>query len=210
MSLVGVNVSVGDRVQLTENRYGEVAYNLNDTFDLDTDMVFVVTRVYTYRIMVRSEAMRQVTVQHYYGGMDTEMRQVTFTIDRGYLRFVDPNYVPPPAPPAPRRLGKMPPAEEFPEGVEPIGIDHPGIQWLWEDMGRYATEQGWCPQYDALAARLGIPGRPREFDVNVEVGAVRFRATVMARSQREANELANAALRTSVTEAEEERDTDEE
>ena len=99
---------------------------------------------------------------------------------------LDPNGVTVPSLGSRRRLGQKP---EDTEDMQYIGIDHPGIQWLFDDMGAYATEKRYCSEYDALTARLGIPGRPREFNVSQVVDGLTLSATVLARSMAEASEI---------------------
>lgn len=183
------NVAVGDRVQVTQTIAQQYRVNTNDRYDLNPEEVFVVTRVYSASLTIRGQkAVRDSRYPH-----NTFLKQVSFNVDRMFLRFEDPNYVPPPPP---RKLGQLPKPEDLslPEGVALIGIDHPGIQWLWDDMGRYAQEQGYCSQYDALCVKLGIPGRPREFKVTNNIAGIDISAHVMARSQREANEMVKKAL----------------
>jgi hypothetical protein len=70
-----------------------------------------------------------------------------------------------------------------------IGIDHPGIQWIWDDLAQYAAGKHWCRQYDELAATLGIPGRKRMFSVSTKFGIYVLTGQVEARSQTEADRL---------------------
>jgi hypothetical protein len=145
--------------------------------------VFVVTRVNSANLNVRGpKTVRDTRWPHNHSQKD-----VSFSVDRAFLRFEDPNYVPPPPP---RKLGVKP------EGEDLIPIDHPGIQWLFDDMGQFAEDQGYCSQYDALCVKLGIPGRPRNFSVRKTIGGVEVRAEIRARSQREANEAFSTALST--------------
>jgi hypothetical protein len=187
-NLVGVHVPVGARVQLRRALTRQYRVNTNDTFDLAEGEVFEVTRVYIENLQVRTVGTKTVRVSYHQA-----QRQVSFSIPREFFRFEDPNYVPPPPP---RKLGVMPDPEDvkLPDGIPLINIDHPGIQWLFDDLGAYADQQGYCSQYDALCVKLGIPGRPRDFDVTRVINGVSFRTTVKARSQREANEAVDAAL----------------
>lgn len=181
MSLVGENVSVGDRVQVIQTMPQQYRLNTNERHDLNPSEVFVVTRVNTTNLNIRGpKTVRDPQWPH-----NDRLKDVSFSVDRTLLRFEDPDYVPPPPP---RTLGVMP------EGEGLISIDDPGIQWLFDDMGRFAEEQGYCSQYDALCVRLGIPGRPREFKVRHTVAGIELMANVRARSQREANEHVRAAL----------------
>jgi hypothetical protein len=157
--------------------------NTNDRFDLDPSEVFVVTRVNAANLNIRGPKMvRDGRWPH-----NTVQKDVSFSVDRMFLRFEDPNYIPPPPP---RKLGVKPDDDDL------IGIDHPGIQWLFDDMGVYAEREGYCSQYDALCVKLGIPGRPRDFTINRTINGIEIRATIKARSQREANEKFTEAMST--------------
>jgi hypothetical protein len=188
-NLVGEEVSVGDRVRVNRLMTQQYRLNTNDRYDLRQDEVFVVTRVMASTLSIRGpKDVRDTRYPH-----NTLQKDVSFSVDRMFLMFDDPNYVPPPPP---RKLGVMPAAEDvdLPEGVPLIGIDHPGIQWLFDDMGKYATEQNYCSQYDALCVKLGIPGRPRDFTVRTTVKGIQLSTSVKARSQREANQIVKDAL----------------
>jgi hypothetical protein len=174
---------VGDGVILPSFRSAERlgAYTY-DTIPGGTQ--FVITRVYSQRVQVR-------TIEQFSDG-NGGWRGRSYTFYRDDLNYDDSvteeQVV---STTGRRRLGKKP---EDTEEMQYIGIDHPGIQWLFEDMGTFATEQGWCSQYDALVTRLGIPGRPRDFTVRREVGGIEMTAVVKARSQREANEMIERAI----------------
>lgn len=160
----------------------------------------VITRVYSQRVIARTvqefvetSGWQTVTRGRSYSFAYRDL-EIDGTVDerarrriggRSILSDASGRHVPV------RRLGKKP---DDTEDMTYIGTDHPGIQWLFEDMGRYATDQGWCSQYDALVARLGIPGRPREFDVVRQHNGLAFTTRVRARSQAEANQLVDAAL----------------
>jgi hypothetical protein len=182
-NLMGVQVNHGDRVQLIEAVLSQYRVNTNDRYDLEAGEMFIVSRAYGVSLLVRTVGTKQVRSDNYGGGWT--QRQVSFQINREHLAFEDPNYVPPPPP---RKLGTMP------EGDDLIPISHPGIQWIFNDMGAFAEEQGYCSQYDALCIKLGIPGRPRDFKVVHHVNGFDMMTTVKARSQREANEMVQAAF----------------
>jgi hypothetical protein len=192
-NLLAVQVEQGDRVQLLQPLRRQYRLNTNDTFDLEMGEVFEVTRVMSGMLNVRTIETRVVTEVRNYSQRQVD-RRVSFSIGRDLLAFEDPNYVPPPPP---RKLGVTPEHKDLPNldpSVPIVSITDPGIQWLFDDMGKYADEQGYCSQYDALCVKLGIPGRPRDFAVDKTVNGLSFRTTVKARSQREANELVEAAL----------------
>lgn len=152
--------------------------NSNRRVTVDTTERLRITALFSESLTVRTVD----TKYNFYSGRNEHM---SFSMRFDELEPFDPNA------PAPRRLGKKP---EDTEDMQYIGIDHPGIQWLFEDMGKYADEQGYCSQYDALTARLGIPGRPRDFTVQYKVGEYTTTSTIKARSQREANELFEQAM----------------
>ena len=91
----------------------------------------LVTRVYPSRLMVRP------------AGED-----YSYTMDRDAAEVVDLESI--------RPYGRKP--QDTEEQIY-IGLDHPGIQWLFDDMGRLADERGWCSEYDSLCTDLGIPPR---------------------------------------------------
>lgn len=160
---------VGDQVEMIDDQRANVMGGGYGTYHLPRGTIFTVTRLFNFDVVVRGPL-----------GPNSEDRSVQ--ISKTWVRLVDPNR------PAPRKLGVKP------EGEGIIGIDDPGIQWLWDDMGAYATREGYCSQYDALCIKLGIPGRPREFKVTQTVGDIPITAHVMARSQAEANKHVQDAL----------------
>jgi hypothetical protein len=188
-NLVGEAVAVGDLVILTQDMRQVYRVNTNDRFDLVAGERFAVTRVNNASLNVRSIETKEVVETRNYNRRRVE-RHVSFSIDRAFLMYEDPNYVPPPPP---RKLGTKP---ESTEDMEYLDINDPRIQWLFDDMGVYADQQGYCSQYDTLCVRLGIPGRPRDFNVNRTVNGIEIRAVIKARSQREANEMFAAAMST--------------
>lgn len=171
------DVRVGDAVEIDDEsaRSFSRVGNSYGSLTIQPGTPLTVTRIYRQvgEIIVRGSIVRT-------GGGITVDGSVQGPAQ--FFRLIDPNR------PLPRKLGKKP------EGDEYIDINHPGIQWLFDDMGAYATKEGYCPQYDALCAKLGIPGRPREFTVTTMVRGIKMSATVSARSQREANEQVAQAL----------------
>lgn len=123
---------------------------------------------------------------------DTQPWPTTLQFPISYVKPADPNWKPP------RRLGEKP---EDTDDMTYIGTDHPGIQWLWDDLGKYATQQGYCPTYDKLAAEIGIPGRVRTFTARASIGHVEVTSKLAARSQKEANEKLADSLRGKTVEA---------
>lgn len=82
-----------------------------------------------------------------------------------------------------RKLGQKPEGDQF------IGPDHPGIQWLWEDVAKVAERQSYCGYYDQIASSVGIPGRKRDIRVSHKVDGLTFEVIVKARSQKEADQI---------------------
>lgn len=182
------DIHVGMEVRVTQAAVGEhYRLNSNHRFRLDEAIRLRITAVHrtTGGIVAR-------TIDTLYDRWSGRNEEMSFSFNLGQLEQADPNA------PAPRKLGTKP---EDTEEMTYIGIDHPGIQWLWDDMGTYADQQGYCPQYDALAIRLGIPGRPRDFTVRSTIGGIEVSATLKARSQREANEQFAKTLLESVEQA---------
>ena len=175
---------VGDMVRLRQERTLD-RMGSGDRITLNENELFMVTRVHTNSPTV---VIRTVEKHRRPGGWQASDRaQMSFSVYLDELRLDDPNA------PRPRRLGEKPEDSDDVPFIY-IGPDDPGIQWLFEDMGKFATDKGYCDQYDALCARLGIPGRPREFKVKFKIGDLEASTTVMARSQKEANEqVAKAA-----------------
>jgi hypothetical protein len=79
-------------------------------------------------------------------------------------------------------------------GEDDILPDDPRIQWLWRKIGKSATARNYCAQYDEICAEFDIPGREREFSVNLKLGELEMRASVQARSHKEAVEKVVAKL----------------
>ncbi len=99
-------------------------------------------------------------------------------------------YVKPAPKPKARALG------ELPEG-ETIAIDDDRIAWIWRDAAKFAEQQRYCGQYDALTEKLGIPGREREFSVTTKVAGIDITARIKATSQK----LAEALLKEKIAAA---------
>lgn len=187
-NVLGEEVSVGDIVQINRDLRGQYRLNTNDTFDLSEGERLRVSRVNNESLSVRTVETKMVRDTSTYGSRARVPRQVSFTIDRRFLMFDDPNYVPPPPPPPPRKLGLKPEGDEF------LSVDDPRIQWIWDDLGAYADKKNWCPQYDELCKDVGIPGRPRDFNVTRTLNGIQIRASIKARSQTEANQMFETAM----------------
>lgn len=186
-NLVGENVRMGDRVTVNQTLTHQYRLNTNDTFDLEPGEQFTVTRVGLESLNIRTVGTKRVRDTSSYNSHHNQvLRQVSFSVSRHFLTFHDADYVPPPPP---RKLGTMPEGEE-----ELINIDDPRIQWLFDDMGKYADGKGWCPQYDQLCKDLGIPGRPQDYHVTRTLNGIQIRATIKARSQAEANQMFATAM----------------
>lgn len=191
MSLEGVNVAPGAIVTVTQEATGRPyeRYNTNQRFVLTAGEQLEVTRAYTHTLLVRTVSTKQVEEYDGWGmGTVTRERRVSFLIGRHSLELVDENYVAPPPPPPPRRLGTAPDDEGT------IPLDHPGIQWLFRDMARFAEGKRWCGEYDLLCAELGLPGRERDFNIALTVGGMTFNTTARGHNMAEARAKAEAAL----------------
>lgn len=126
-----------------------------------------ITRIYTNRAIVR--------------GHTNAGRQASAYIDVETLaQMVDPSR------PRPRKLGEVPEG-----GIDP---NDPALKWLWEDAAKLAKDEGYCGTYDTLCAKLGIPGRPRNFTANIAVGNVRMTGKYLCHSREEALNLLKAEL----------------
>lgn len=98
----------------------------------------------------------------------------------------------------PRKWGQKP---EDTDEITYIGVDHPGIQWLWDDLGLWANTSQYCSTYDSIVEQFGIPGRKRKFNAKVQFGAAEFSGQVEARSQEEADRLLRESTLASIREA---------
>lgn len=103
----------------------------------------------------------------------------SFWIDKDKVVEPDPNA------PKPRKPGVAP------EGAIPT--DHPDLAWLWEDAAKMADKLNLCGDYDRITQALDIPGRLKNYTSELVIGGVTFKATIEARSQKEANEKARSA-----------------
>ncbi len=151
----------------------------NQTYWLTPEIELVVTRTYRDSVIVRTVEKMECR-----GSWSSGWENMSFQIDKVLLARFNPDN-------RPRRLGEKP---EDTDEIQHIDIDHPGIQWLFTDMGRYADQQGYCSQYDLLCARLGIPGRERDFTVKTTLQGIELSTVIKARSQREANEKLHKLL----------------
>lgn len=118
--------------------------------------------------------------------LDNTEALVRSTEDESQTRWVYLNRLSADKGKASRRLGTVP------EGaLSPLD---PGLAWFWDDAAKLADIKGYCSTYDEIVKRLGAPARPQEFSIFREVGDVKVRLTIMARSQEEADKQADAVL----------------
>lgn len=174
---------VGDGVSLNVALTGVERYNSGRRDDLAAGTQFRITRLFSGTVIVR-------TVDRVYNDYTRTWGQRSYTISGTVLDFND-NVRPGATRRTSRRLGTKPDdtdAQQF------IGIDHPGIQWIWEDLATYANRQHWCRQYDELAAAVGIPGRPQDFTVSQMHNGISVQTTIRARSREEAQRRLNESL----------------
>lgn len=166
-----VRISVGDEVTIAPRQYSRTGSAWFETVRVPESMNqnnLLVTRVYEDSVLVRGR----------FTGYD---RDLTIQVGRGSILSVNGSNTEAAA--THRSPGTKP---EDTDEITYIGIDHPGIQWLWEDMADYARGKRWCDEYETLAAYLGIPGRQEDWDVHVYRGGVRISATIRARSEAQA------------------------
>lgn len=166
MSVVDQHVAQGDRVTLDQRRSLERQNRWNERREFEPGHEFTVTRVYNDTLIVREMSLER-----------------SYSVYRSHVSLVGGG--------GRRRLGQKP---DDTADMTYIGVDHPGIQWLWDDFGEYAQGQEWCRQYDRLVESFGIPGRKQPFHVVRTVHGISFTTTVRARSQTEAESMVDHAL----------------
>lgn len=174
-----VRISVGDTVTVasrTYNRTGSACYETVRVDDSMNQRELRVTRVYEESVLVR-------------GRFPGHFQELTINVRKHYILSV--NGVNAEASATHRSPGTKP---EDTDDVTYIGIDHPGIQWLWEDMAEYARGKRWCDEYETLAAYLGIPGRQQEWEVWVSRDGIRVSATITAQSEAQATVILQGML----------------
>lgn len=187
MSLRNAEVNVGDRVHLVRGSTLIQAGPSGRRWDFTAQEQFVVTRVYNDSLLIRT-----VLPKTYGQAYQAVTQQVSFSVGRAYLELSDPNA------PGPRKLGQKP---DDTADMTYIGTDHPGIQWLWEDLHTYANGKGWCDEFDRLAREVNIPGRMEEFEIEVSIpGGGTYVTDVRAHSEEEAERLAREELMRGVQE----------
>lgn len=186
MSLENVHVEKGEIVRLTQNATLSRAGNYrSDSQPFDEGREFVVTRVDSYWLTVR-------TLEKEYDSYSGRTQYKSFSCQRQYLALTvnDPDR------PMPRKLGTKP---EDTDEMTYIGTDHPGIQWLWDDLAAYAKGQNWCGTYDTLAEHVGIPGRKRPFTATTTINGITLTASIEARSQDDADQILAATVASNQT-----------
>ncbi len=172
-----IDMNVGDVVTVQTRAYdraGTSYRTVTITDRMNASGELRISRVYRDTLLVRGPILS--------GG-----RYASFTMYKTQLNSVnglDPDTGA--APIVPRALGEKP--EDTPE-MTYIGLDHPGIQWLFQDMGKFADNVGWCETYDNLAEEFGIPAREEEFQVSVTHNGVVVSATIKARDSEAAEEI---------------------
>lgn len=174
-----VRISVWDSVTIAPRLYHRTGNAWFETLTVPESMNqnnLRVTRVYEASVLVRGR----------FTGYD---RDITIQVGRGNILSV--NGVNTEAAAAHRSPGTKP---EDTDEITYIGTDHPGIQWLWEDMAKYAEGKRWCDEYETLAAYLGIPGRQSEWEVGVIRNGVNITAIVTASTEDQARDILNGML----------------
>ena len=172
-----VRLQVGDIVTVTPGSYERAgSFSAHDRLGIrDDSPPLRITRVFAERVIVRGALIRGTDASIY--------------VWRHHIETV--NGVNPTTGVAPRPLGTKPADTDE---MTYIGLDHPGIQWLFQDMGAYADNKGWCSTYDDLARDLGIPAREEEHDVEVSHNGITISATIRATSLEQAEERLRAML----------------
>jgi hypothetical protein len=171
---------LGDQVIVNREDVFSFAMGFDENVRIPPGTFLTITRMYSESVMARTVEPINVPYRE-------TARHATFVLSNYDLDLATPDAVTK----ALRKLGTKP------EGDEYIGIDHPGIQWLWEDLAKYADRKSWCSEYDKLAQFIGIPGRPREFAVTVTLpDGIHLTGTVQARTQDEANQSVMSSLAT--------------
>lgn len=175
-------INVGDTIRVHAGRYTRAGGAYGGTnIRVEANTTLVVTRVYRDQLIARgpiidAQTEASVYVSNVVGGRDIthHNNMPADLVETG-----------------PRRLGVKP--EDTAE-LTHIGLDHPGIQWLFRDMGAYANEKGWCRTYDDLASDLGIPPRETEWNVSRTVDGVFITATINAVTMQQAEDRLTAML----------------
>ena len=88
--------------------------------------------------------------------------------------------------------GETLPELRVPEGS--IAPNDERLSYLWARASAIADRRGLCQEYDSICEELGIPGRVRSFTVKVSRNGIDLSAKVMARSQKEADELVISSI----------------
>jgi hypothetical protein len=185
----GLRLAVGSRVRTDLLTGVDSAYGYDVSIPADT--IGEVTRLTINKALVRFNRTHEITI-------DREMRpfmrgqQCSVWVNRYGLTVIGEARDSGSYPYTPlqennaakRKLGVKPAGDEF------LPIDHPGIQWIFDDMGLFADEQHWCGQYDNACATLGLPGRMRTRQVAVKLDGFTANVTVEARSDSEAQKVA--------------------
>ena len=143
------------------------------------------------------EIINQYQMMTFSPGIDYEIRRITTNMvilrdnDRGTSAYVEKTLLDGMVASADgkRRLGQVPE-----DGGDYIAPNDPRLKWLWDDAAEYARQQGYCPTYDAICARLGIPGRPRDYEVTGMLDGLGVTTKVKAHSGSEAIEMVLAKI----------------
>jgi hypothetical protein len=179
-----VQIRVGDIVTVRPKNYsraGSGYRNATITDQMNESGKLRVTRVYSSTAIVRGP----INVNGSDGSFTLWKHEITS------VNGIDPETNE--APVKPRKLGEKPADTDDVPYIH-IGIDDPGIQWLFEDMAAFADKQIWCRQYDDLCEQLGIPGREQDWEVEVTRGDITMYATITAHTYKDAQAKLEALL----------------
>lgn len=175
-----IDIKVGDVITVDNLVYPRTSGNSYPArLEVAEGTKLEVTRVYTDTLTAKGDIYR---------GSSASIRMV-----KSHVRTVNGvDRITGLMPVVPRPLGEKP-ADTA--SMTYIGIDHPGIQWLFEDMGKFADDSDWCDQYEELCDELGIPNRGELFDVEADVYGVIVSAEFRGQNYSDAKEKFIAHLR---------------
>jgi hypothetical protein len=172
----------GQTVRITQNGLRlERSSGMSGTIRPSMTDEGVISRVSRYKVLV------SFPISLLHDGWDTDSERVSAWVDKHLLTSdpVDPKVLAE----VQRPLGQKPEGDEF------LSPDHPGLQWLWDDVAKYATKSNYCYEYDKIVDKFGVPGRERQFTSKTTLNGLDLSTTVTARSQREADEKLAAVLK---------------
>ena len=131
-----VRAARGNTITVTPKSYYRVGNAAYRTLNIPEGTALTVTRSNEETVLAR-------------GPLLVNGRDATVDVPRADILTVNGIDVQTGQPAVPARpLGQKP--EDTPE-MTYIGTDHPGIQWLFDDMAKFAENKMWCSQYEDLS-----------------------------------------------------------